>query len=103
MEVPMGDLLIRNVPDALRADIEKLAKTKGSSLSQTAREALRMGVEAAKKAETEESKLRPGDQLMAIFHDPDATDEERELFGQIMDEIEAERKRDFGRPLPDLE
>lgn len=99
----MGDLLIRNIPDALRSDIERLAKAKGSSLSQTAREALRLGVEAANKADAETSKLRPGDQLMAIFHGADATDEERELFAEIMDEIEAERKRDFGRPLPNLE
>lgn len=99
----MGDLLIRNIPDALRADIERLAKAKGSSLSQTAREALRMGVEAVKKSEADEPTIQAGDQLVAFFRDPDATDEERELFGQIMDEIEAERKRDFGRPLPDYE
>ena len=99
----MGDLLIRNIPDALRADIDRLAKAKGRSLSQTAREALRAGVEAAKGAAADEPALRPGDQLLAIFHEPDATDEERELFGQITDEIEAERKRDFGRLLPELE
>ena len=99
----MGDLLIRNIPDALRADIERLAKAKGSSLSQTAREALRMGVEAVKKADSSGPKVRPGDQLVAFFDDPDATEEERKVFGQIMDEIEAERKRDFGRPVPELE
>jgi plasmid stability protein len=49
MEVSMGDLLIRNIADALKTDLDALADRTGRSLSETAKEVLRDGVEIAKK------------------------------------------------------
>ena len=43
----MGDLLIRNIAEALRADLDRLADETGQSLSETAKAALRDGVDHA--------------------------------------------------------
>ena len=97
----MGDLLIRNIPDALKRDLEKAAKRDGRSLSAKSIELLRKSL-AAEDAGGEKPFVSAWDVLRPIFEAHGAIDEADE-YAKIMDEIEAERKRDFGRPLPDLE
>lgn len=95
----MGDLLIRGIPEPLKTDIAQAASKEGTSLSAKAIELLRKGMIAENEAgrETGRSAL---DSLRSIFAAHDAIGDE---FAEIMDEIEAARKTDFGRPLPDFE
>ena len=95
----MGDMLIRGIPDPLKREIARAARQDGKSLSVKAIELLHKGMIAKEN-------VKPGagksawDALRAVFVAEGAVDDE---FSRIMDEIEAERKRDFGRPVEDLE
>jgi antitoxin FitA len=93
----MGDMLIRGIPEPLKHEIEQAARIGGQSLSGKAIDLLRKGIIAEKEANP-----APGpsawEAIRSAF-DPEAGDE----FAKILDEIEAERKRDFGRPLEDSE
>ncbi|OBZ96830.1 plasmid stabilization protein [Pararhizobium polonicum] len=90
----MGDLLIRNISDALKRDIAAAADRTGRSLSDEAKELLRKGLIA-------ESDIKPVEEqsaydvLRAVFGAGDGSGDD---FAAILDEVEAERKRDFGRP-----
>ncbi len=97
----MGDLLIRNIPEALKRELADAAAKGGNSLSEEAIGLLREGLEVRREA-TAGDKANAWDALRGIFYD-EADPEAGEEFARIMDEIEAERKLDFGRPLPDLE
>lgn len=97
----MGDLLIRNIPDVLKAEIARAAAQEGTSLSSEAIDILRVGLSARRKA-GETAKKSAWEVLRPILLDEDDPGIGRE-FAEIMEEVEAERKRDFGRPLPDLE
>jgi plasmid stability protein len=96
----MGDLLIRNIPEALKREIESAAKRDGQSLSAKSIDLLRKSIFAEREGE-EKPFVSAWDVLRPILYD--GNDEEAEEFARIMEEVEAERKRDFGRPLPDLE
>lgn len=96
----MGDLLIRNIPEGLKREIELMAKRDGQSLSVKSIDLLRKSTLAEKDAANKPFESA-WDVLRPILYDGNA--EEAEKFVKIMEEIEAERKRDFGRPLPDLE
>ena len=95
----MGDLLIRNIPDSLKHDIARAADRNGRSLSDEAKEILREGLIAEKqfKAMGEQSAY---DILRAAFYTEDGSGDE---FARAMEEIETERKKDFGRPLEGFE
>lgn len=95
----MGDLLIRNISEALKRDIIAAADKTGRSLSDEAKELLRKGLIADKdiKPAVEQSAY---DILRATFGADNGSGDE---FAAVLDEIEAERKRDFGRPMPDFE
>jgi plasmid stability protein len=95
MEAPVSDLLIRDIPDPLKQEIAQAAKTRGQSLSRKAIELLRKGLiaEQETKPELEGSAW---DVLRAIFEKGGPLDGS---FAKVMEEIEAERKRDFGRPV----
>jgi plasmid stability protein len=94
----MTDLLIRDIPADMKKKIAASAKSAGRSLSDEAKRLILAGLrhEAAKAGAPKD----PAKALRAIFHGENEDDEE---FARIMDEIEAERKRDFGRPPPDFE
>lgn len=93
----MGDLLVNDVPDALRRSLEKRADEAGHSISDEVKAILEREV-----VTTPSTPERSGlDTLRSIMLNVDA--EEAEAFSQIMDEIEAERKKDFGRPYEDYE
>ncbi|MEO3997651.1 plasmid stabilization protein [Mesorhizobium sp. CAU 1732] len=97
----MGDMLIRNIPDALKDEIAQAAAKGGASLSSEAIGILRDGLQARQKSAVRKGKSA-WDVLRPLFYDendPEAGEE----FAKIMDEVEAERKRDFGRPVPDFE
>jgi hypothetical protein len=95
MEAHVSDLLIRDIPDPLKQEIAQAAKTRGQSLSTKAIDLLRKGLTVEREANFE-----PGgsawDMLRSAFEEEGAVDDE---FAKVMDEVEAERKRDFGRPV----
>ena len=95
----MGDLLIRNISDALKRDIAAAADRAGRSLSDEAKDLLRKGLIAEKgiKPVKEQSAY---DVLRAAFGADEGLGDD---FAAILDEVEAERKKDFGRPPVEFE
>jgi antitoxin FitA len=98
MEAPMGDILIRNIPEPLKREIENAARAAGQSLSGKAIELLRKGIVAEKEVGPK-SDLSAWDAIRSALEAENAVDDE---FSKIMDNLEAERKRDFGRPVEGL-
>lgn len=94
----MGDLLIRNIDEALKRGIIELAQTNGRSLSDEAK-ALIGEAMAGKRPEPTDGQSA-ADTIRAIFAREGAIGDE---YADIMDEVEAERKKEFGRPFEDLE
>jgi antitoxin FitA len=96
----MGDLLIRNIPDALKADLTKRAELNGRSLSEEAKARLRKSL-----LDDADTTVRPKrnayDALRSIFVEEDAllSDEEHAEFMRAIEE----GRRDTGRPVPDFE
>jgi len=91
----MGDLLIRNIPDAMKRDIALRAEKSGNSLSDEAKNLLQKAMFGASGTDKQ---ARSGlDSFREIFSP--LTEEEQREFARVMDELEADRKRDFGRPL----
>jgi antitoxin FitA len=96
----MGDLLIRNIAEALKADLERLAKETGQSLSETAKVALGEGVKVARKRQvSDRGKLPLGQRLRAIFEGTFESDSEADDFHRYLEE---QRKKSVARPLPDF-
>ena len=91
----MSDLLIRDVPEPLKAEIAQAARMRGQSLSTRVIDLLRKGLIAEQQA-----KPAPGrtawDMLRSVFEEDGPPDGE---FAEIMEGIVAERKQDFGRPV----
>ena len=89
----MGDLLIRDLPDNIRQDLTEAARRAGHSLSEEAKRRL------ARNEEQIEPTPKSGktflEEIQALF--AGIPDEEREEIAKIMDEVERERKTDFGR------
>ncbi len=96
----MGDLLIRNVSEAMKSDLNRLADLTEGSLSEAAKLALGEGIEIAKRKLETAGEVGFGDRLRAAFAGAFHTNDEAEEFHL---QIERERKSDFGRPLPDFE
>ena len=94
----MGDLLIRNISEAMKRDIAEAAQRSGNSLSDEAKELLREALH--RKTEAQSDAVPVYEAIRAAFVSENAVDDE---FAAIMDEIEAERKKDFGRPFEDFE
>jgi len=90
----VGDLLIRDVPDGLKRDLSEAARRAGRSLSDEAKLRLTQKTMAPEATKTSGAEFVAG--IQALF--ADIPDKEREEFAKIMDEIEARRKTDFGRP-----
>ncbi|ARO22287.1 plasmid stabilization protein [Rhizobium sp. S9] len=94
----MGDFLIRNISEAMKRDIAEAAQRSGNSLSDEAKELLREALQRKNAAKPETGSAYAA--IRAAFEREDAVDDE---FVAIMGEIEAARKKDFGRPFEDLE
>ncbi len=95
----MGDLLIRNIPDAMKAELEDHARRSGRSLSEEAKAQIRRSLLLVEDAPPV-AYANALEAIRSAFVEAGAVDDE---YAGIMDEIEAERKRDFGRPIPDFE
>lgn len=97
----MGDLLIRNISDAMKADLNRLAEITNGNLSEAVKLVLDEGIEPLiKKLEAARSDVPLGDRLKEILSGVFETNEEAETFNR---ELDQDRKSDFGRPLPDFE
>jgi antitoxin FitA len=94
----MGDLLIRDIPEALKADLARIADRKGESLSETAKSAMLHGLDVVKRLDAQEMALPMGQRLRQIFGGMFETDDEAEEFQRVLDEI----RRAPQRPLPDF-
>ena len=96
----MGDLLIRNMPDALKADLAKKAEQNGRSLSEEAKLRLRKSLLEEPDVETR-PKQNAYDAVRSIFVEADAlmSDEEHAEFMRAIEE----GRRDTGRPVPEFE
>ena len=90
----MGDLLIRDVPDDLKRELSEAARRAGRSLSEEAKRRLQGTANAAEQSSKSGAEFLQ--EIQALF--ADIPTDEREEFAKIMDEIEQERKKDFGRP-----
>ncbi|WP_292550016.1 plasmid stabilization protein [Mesorhizobium sp.] len=89
----MGDMLIRNIPEPLKREIEQAARKDGLSLSGKAIDLLSKAMVAEQEPRLEPA-LSAWDAIRATFAAENAIGDE---FAKVMSEIEAERKRDFGR------
>lgn len=90
----MGDLLVRNIPDAMKHDIAAAAKRAGVSLSDKAKDLLRQGLRQ-EQADTPSPPRSAWEALRHVVLSSQPDDE----FAEIMRDIEAERKKDAGRPI----
>ncbi|MEO5324935.1 plasmid stabilization protein [Mesorhizobium sp. CC13] len=91
----MGDLLIRNIPEAVKREIAEAAKARGQSRSDKAVDLLQKGL-LAERSDDSAPKGSAWETLRAVFESEGAIGDE---FAEVMEEIEAQRKRDFGRPV----
>ncbi len=91
----MGDLLIRNIPEAVKRAIAEAAKARGQSLSDKAVDLLQKGL-LAERSDDSAPKGSAWETLRAVFESEGAIGDE---FAEVMEEIEAQRKHDFGRPV----
>jgi plasmid stability protein len=92
----VGDLLVRNIPDAVKQNLIARANKSGRSLSDEAKHVIAKGLATEERKPAENSGKDFADSLLSLF--ADIPDEEKQLFSEIMDEIEEQRKKDFGRP-----
>jgi plasmid stability protein len=92
----VSDLLIRNIPDHLKADISRRARETGRSLSDEVKELLRKGLLAdlEKQAPAGETAYDAMRRAFAGAHLSDAD------HGKLMEGVEAGRE-DMGRTVPD--
>lgn len=97
----MGDMLLRGVPEAIKTELAQFAKEDGKSLSEKAIDVLRKGL-LEERAERHAPTQSVWDALRNAAVAADAIDYDGE-FTKIMQEAEAEGKRDFGRQPPDFE
>ena len=95
----MGNVLIRDFPPALKAEISKAANSNGRSMSEEVKFRLRRDSQVSGKSERM-SGAKLYDEMRAVMQGIFATDEEVDEFERVMEES---RKNDFGRPPPDFE
>lgn len=91
----MGDLLIRNIPEAVKREIAEAAKEHGQSLSEKAVDLLQKGLHVEHREDSQPAGSA-WEMLRSVFESEGPPAGE---FAEMLDEIEAERKRDFGRPV----
>ncbi|MDO1580836.1 FitA-like ribbon-helix-helix domain-containing protein [Rhizobium oryzicola] len=96
----MGDLLIKNISDALRQSLAERADQAGTSLSEEAAAILGDAL-LHPVLKSDASPLSSLEALREIMMPQ--SEEEAAVYSEIMNEIEAKRKSDFGRPVKDFE
>jgi antitoxin FitA len=95
----MSNVLIRDFPPALKAEISKAANSNGRSISEEVKFRLRRDSHVSAQSEPK-SGAQMYDEIRSVMQGIFATDEEVDEFEQL---IEESRKNDFGRPPPDFE
>jgi antitoxin FitA len=95
----MGNVLIRDFPPALKAEISKAANSNGRSISEEVKFRLRRDSQSSAKSEPK-SGAELYEQTRAVMQGIFESDEEVNEFERV---IEESRKSDFGRPPPDFE
>jgi plasmid stability protein len=90
----MGDLLVRNIPDAMKHELAAAAERAGVSLSDKAKDLLRQGL----RQEQADLRSRARSGWEALRHIA-MSGESDDAFAEIMRGIEADRKKDTGRPV----
>ena len=98
MEVRMGDLLIRNIPEELRLGLAKAADADGLSLSDAAKRAIMAGLKAVESANVPKQR-NALEAIREALGENLVTDEEHEVFMRIIEE--GRRRPD--RPPPEFE
>ncbi|MEQ8400975.1 MAG: hypothetical protein RIB53_02925 [Roseitalea porphyridii] len=93
----MADIVIRNVPEHVRAALEARARQSGRCLSDEAKALLDDVIEAGRARQAGE--LNAFDALREAFEGAFMTDEEHADFMQAIEEM----RREGGRPVPDFE
>ncbi|MBT1158403.1 Arc family DNA-binding protein [Aminobacter anthyllidis] len=95
----MGDLLIRNIPEAVKESLADKARQGGRSLSDEV--TLRLAQSLAEEKETPPDTRNAFEVLRSIFQDNNAlmSEEDHADFMQAVDGM----RKDEGRPLPELE
>jgi plasmid stability protein len=96
----MGDLLIRNIPDAIRQSLAERAERSGRSVSEDVTAILGDALQSS-ALKSESGTPSTLDALREIMM-PES-EEQAALYAEVMDEIELQRKSDFGRPIEDGE
>jgi plasmid stability protein len=95
----MGNVLIRDFPPALKAEISKAANSNGRSISEEVK--FRLLRDSLVSAQSEpKSGAQMYDEIRAVMQGIFETDEEVDEFERV---IEESRQNDFGRPPPDFE
>jgi antitoxin FitA len=100
VEVPMSDLLIRDLPAAMKADLEQKARQNGRSLSEEAKAQIGRSL-AIEDAPPERKYSNAYEAIRSAFVENDAlmSDEEHAEFMRAIQD----GRRDLGRPPPELE
>jgi plasmid stability protein len=99
-EVAMADLLVRNVSDELKESLVARADRAGHSVSDEVKAILQQEVGEVPQA-PDLNGMSAWEALRSIMKAD--SEEEATEYIKIMDEIEVERKRDFGRPVEGFE
>lgn len=93
----MGNLLVRDISPALKADLSEAARRRGHSMSEEVK--LRLApTEAKPEAELVPKKRSAWDEIRSALGDNLMTDEEHTEFLRLVEE----NRREFGRPPPDF-
>lgn len=95
----MGNVLIRDFPPALKAEISKAANSNGRSISEEVKFRLRRDSQSLAKTEPK-SGAETYEEIRAALQGIFGTDAEYEEFHREMEDI---RKNDFVRPPPDFD
>lgn len=90
----MADMLIKDIPEPLKREVELAAREGGESLSGKAIDLLQKGL-AAERGGRSGPGLSAWEAIRSAFAAENAIGDE---YARIMDEIEADRKSDHGRP-----
>jgi hypothetical protein len=98
-EASMSNVLIRDFPPALKAEISKAANSSGRSISEEVKFRLRRDSQASAKSETK-SGAEFYQQMRAAFQGVFSSDDDYDKFQRELEDI---RKNDFDRPPPDFE
>lgn len=96
----MSDLLVRDIPDEIRQSLATRADKAGHSVSDEVKAILLQELQET-PAKPDLAPLSAWDVLRGIMVAD--SEEEAAEYIKIMEEIEAERKREFGRPFEDFE